>query len=335
MGVIDMKNEIEPVISIIIPVYNSKKYLYKCLDSVIHQTYSKLEIICVDDESTDNSYDILKRYKKIDSRINVYKKKNEGVSFARNYALNYVTGDYILFVDSDDWIDERTCEIALKYAIESNYDVVMWSYVREMANESRNKQIFETNIIYENQKEVREKLHRRMIGVLGSELEKPENADALCTVWGKLYRGDIIRNNNIRFYDIREIGTYEDGLFNLDYFAQANNAIYINQYLYHYRRTEVDSLTNAYNDRLKEQWKTLFDIMDNYIVNNQLNDNYREALNNRISLSLIALGINAVTNNTTIPNKILEIKEIITSELYKQAVKTLKVEVLPTYWKIF
>ena len=96
-----MKN---PKISIIIPVYNTQEYLPKCLDTLVNQTYSNLEIICVDDGSTDESLRILNEYAAKDSRIIVHSQKNGGASIARNYGLNIATGDYVSFIDSDDWV---------------------------------------------------------------------------------------------------------------------------------------------------------------------------------------------------------------------------------------
>ena len=94
----------ENFISIIIPVYNSEKYLKKCIDSILNQTYRKLEIICVDDGSTDKSIEILMDYALKDKRIKIYKNEFKGVSAARNSALEKCTGNYVMFVDSDDWI---------------------------------------------------------------------------------------------------------------------------------------------------------------------------------------------------------------------------------------
>ena len=96
------------IISIIVPVYNSELYLKKCLDSIISQTYKNIEIICIEDHSSDDSLRILREYEKKDQRIKVIQKANEGVSLARNAGLDVARGDYVLFVDSDDWIDQRT-----------------------------------------------------------------------------------------------------------------------------------------------------------------------------------------------------------------------------------
>ena len=138
------------MISIIVPVYNSELYLKKCLDSIISQTYENIEIICIDDNSSDDSLRILQEYEKKDQRIKVLQKVNEGVSFARNAGLDMARGDYILFVDSDDWIDRCTCEVALKKILEETADLVMWSYIRERETESSRKQIFDCDIVFEN-----------------------------------------------------------------------------------------------------------------------------------------------------------------------------------------
>ena len=109
-----------PKISIVIPVYNVEKYVSKCLQSVVNQTYRNLEIIIVNDGSTDNSVEIVKKYKKIDQRIKLINKENGGLSSARNAGISLVTGQYVTFIASDDWIssnytDEMVLE-AYKYS---------------------------------------------------------------------------------------------------------------------------------------------------------------------------------------------------------------------------
>lgn len=322
------------VISIVIPVYNAAKYLRKCLDSVKGQSYPEIEVICVDDESIDDSWDILESYASKDMRFKVFRKKNEGVSAARNYGLEKATGEYLMFVDSDDWIEKQTCELAIDAIEKYNADVVMWSYIRELSRESRPKVIMEQNRIFDGQ-EVQKELHRRMYGVLGNELKNPENADALCTVWGKLYCRDMILENQIQFFDIRKIGTYEDGLFNLNVFRYVDRAVFINQYLYHYRRDNEQSITSAYHRGMKEKRNILFDYLEQSIIDECLNDEYVRALNNRIVLSLIDLGINEMNCQNTWIEKIKEIKNIILSERYRVAIEMLEYEYLPIHWKVF
>ena len=107
------ENNDEDLISIIVPVYNVEKYLEQCLESLLNQTYKNIEIIVVNDGSTDQSLDILKKYSFKDNRIKLYSQKNQGISAARNTALEHINGKYVMFVDSDDWIEINTCEIAL------------------------------------------------------------------------------------------------------------------------------------------------------------------------------------------------------------------------------
>ena len=118
-----------PKISVIVPIYNVEKYLEKCLGSIINQTYKNLEIICVNDGSTDNSLEILKKYSNQDSRIIIIDKKNGGLSSARNEGLKIATGEFIGFVDSDDYIESNTYEeCILKFKEDITIDMVCFSF---------------------------------------------------------------------------------------------------------------------------------------------------------------------------------------------------------------
>lgn len=119
-----MRAKSTPKISVIVPVYNTEKYLAESLDSVIRQTFKDIEIICVDDGSTDNSSNILSKYAKKDSRIKVISQKNQGVITARNNAIKQAEGDYIYTLDSDDVIDETTLEKSYKAIIAGKGDII-------------------------------------------------------------------------------------------------------------------------------------------------------------------------------------------------------------------
>lgn len=325
---------VRPLISIIVPVYNTEGYLIKCMDSIINQTYKNIEIICINNGSTDDSGNILQNYKNKDKRIKIVNTINEGVSNARNEALKYVKGDYLMFVDSDDWIDIETCQITIKKAINSNADVVMWSYIREFSNKSLPKEIFrEKEILFDG--ENIKKLHRRFIGLLDEELAHIECADALCPVWGKLYRTKIIKDNKIKFIDIRRIGTYEDGLFNLEVFQYTNKVIFINHHYYHYRKNNNSSITFKYNQNLYSNWLNLYSVMENYISHNKLDNQYTKALNNRISIGIIGLGLNTLKANINHIKKVKLLKEVVSSKQYRKAIKGLEIKYLPLHWKFF
>ena len=114
------------MVSILVPVYNTAKYLQKCVDSLTGQTYSDLQIVLIDDGSTDDSWEIMKSLAKTDKRIEVYSQSNRGVAATRNQLLEKSRGDFVLFVDSDDWIDLNTIEILLKKQQEDDYDIVVF-----------------------------------------------------------------------------------------------------------------------------------------------------------------------------------------------------------------
>lgn len=325
--------EEKPLVSIIVPIFNVEKYLSECIDSILSQTYANIEIILIDDGSTDKSAQICDVYAAKDKRISVIHKINEGVSAARNDSLKVANGQLIMFVDSDDWIDPETCETAVSAMEESDADVVMWTYISENNGNQSRKIIFSSDTVFEGA-DVKEKLHRRLFGLTGEELAHPELADSFCPVWGKLYKKEIL-NNNISFVNLSEIGSYEDGLFNIEVFSKVEKAVYLNKCLYHYRKENASSVTSGYRKDLFEKWQHLFYLMQEYIDENNLPSNYQAALNNRIALSIVGLGLNIMSCDCRAAEKIKMIKEIIKSERYKKAYKDLCFIYFPVHWKLF
>ena len=321
-------------ISVIIPVHNAAPFLPQCMDSVLHQTFDNLEILCVDDGSTDNSGDILRKYQASDHRVVPFFQENQGVSAARNLALQYATGDYLIFVDSDDWLEPDTCQTALEAAERTRADVVMWTYIREYGTHRQEKRIFDEHEIVFGP-EGCQRLHRRMIGLAGSELAHPETADALCTLWGKLYRRSIIAENNIEVPDIRKFGTYEDGLFNLNVFAFVHKAAFVNRALYHYRRDNAASITQSFKPDLFRQQMHVFDYMADYISTHSDIPDAQQALSNRIALSLISLGLNELENPTGIRARYAGLKAILRDPRCHGAYCALPLETFPMHWKLF
>lgn len=317
-------------VSVIIPVYNVEKYLPKCLESVTAQTYANLEIICVNDSSPDNSSAILEEYAKKDGRIIIINQENTGLSGARNTGIRAASGEYIVFVDSDDWIDAETVETAVSKA--ENADTVMWGYVREFADKSLEKKIFDSDRSFD-EKETRE-LHRRLAGLTGEELQNPENTDALVTAWGKLYTAAIIKENNLQFVDTKIIGT-EDLLFNMHYFCFAKRCFFIDKPFNHYRKDNETSLTRKYKSKLFSQWSELYKRIRNCIDENGLGEDFHKALDNRICLSMIGLGLNELCNDESHSKRIKNLKSILSSEQYKKAFSGLDFKYFPIHWKLF
>lgn len=326
----------KPKVSVIVPVYNVEKYLERCLESLINQTLKDIEIIAVNDGSTDNSLGILNKYAKNDNRIKVINKENTGVSDCRNIAMKQIQGEYLTFVDSDDWIDNNALEIMYTKAEEEKSDLVMCTYMREFEKHSKEK-IFDMpkTVVYE--KDEIKKLHRKLFGPIDDELGNPEGLDSLGTVWAKLYKVDVIKKNNIEFEDLKLIGSNEDGLFNIYVFNKINKAVFINKSLYHYWRDNPKSITSGYNSNLKNKWINLFNIMREFIEINNLNDSYINALNNRICMSTLGLGLNECSKANKISelNKIKNIKEILSDEVIVNAFRKFKLNYFPIHWRLF
>ena len=119
-----------PKVSIIVPVYKAEKYLHRCVDSILAQTFTDWELLLIDDGSPDRSGDICDEYAKKDTRIRVFHKKNGGVSSARNLGLDNVQGEYVTFVDSDDWIDVNTLNVCFSQIETYDLDILQFSYTR-------------------------------------------------------------------------------------------------------------------------------------------------------------------------------------------------------------
>ena len=320
--------------SVVIPIYNVEEYLRQCLDSIVNQTFKDIEIICVNDGSTDNSLVILEEYAGQDSRVKILNQENAGVSEARNSGINAASGEYIAFFDSDDWVDLNTFEVINNKINEHNPDSVIFSYLREYGDKTLEKKIFsEKEILFDI--EGCKRLHRRQMGLIKEDLRNPENADSLSPVWTKIYKLEMIKNNNLTFCDLKIIGTFEDGLFNIEYFKFAKKVIYLNEHFYHYRKIRVDSITTGYNAKLMLQWNNLFEILSSYISDNNLSEEFKEALNNRITLSIIGLGLNVVTSDLIYKCKLEEIKKVLKDEKIHASIRNLKIKFMPIHWKVF
>lgn len=319
-------------VSIIIPCYNVEKYINNCLDSIINQTYTNIEIICINDGSTDSTGDIIKSYN--DNRIVYIEQKNSGVSKARNLGLSMANGEYITFVDGDDSIKVDMIEIFMQKMNYYDCDVVFCSYAKNYEN------ALVENHIYGNEDRLIDgdnykKLYCRLIGLTKDQLQKPELADSLCTVWGKLYKKDCIKD--YEFVDLKEIGTFEDGLFNINVFVKMQKAYYINSCMYYYRKENISSITHLYKNKLYFQWSILFDYIYNFLFSNGLENDecLLEAYQNRICLSIIGLGLNELNNPNGFIERLHNLKTILNSDRYKGAYKSLELKYFPIHWKVF
>lgn len=322
------------MISIIIPSYNSERHLRQCLESITKQTYSDLEVICVDDSSTDNTQLILKQFASTDPRINIITNPiNRGISESRNIGMKAARGEWIMFVDSDDWIAPDNCEQALNIASCHDADTLMWCYIREFDSKSLPK-VFETNQRVWAGEDVRN-IRRRMVGPYREELSRPDLLDAWGTIWGKLYSRRIIESGKpTTFIDTNKIGTAEDVIFNIDYLAKAKKVVYVPQPWYHYRKS-MDSYSNIHRADLNQKWDKLFDEMELRLKEEHWGDDFQEALRNRIALGTMGLSIISFRGKGTFKERYNGLKAILRQERQHNALKQLNLDFFPLHWKLY
>lgn len=267
-----------PKLSVIIPVYNVEKYLRNCLDSVINQTYKNLEIICINDGSPDNSLAILEEYAAKDERIIVINQENAGVSTARNAGLDRATGEYIAFVDSDDWLEPECFELAItEFEQDEEIDLVSWgaNVIAQRTIEVKEVKGMQNFYNYTNwsKTKLEEKHIRNMSGAL----------------WKYCYKKSLIDKLNLRFNKEFKLG--EDVLFTMSYLIMVNYIYYLNKNVYNYVLSESSALLK-YGERYNPQYslinniKLIRQLKDIYTKYNKI-DLYNNIITKRILTTII------------------------------------------------
>lgn len=220
------------MISVIIPVYNVEEYLHDCLISVLNQSFQDFEIICVEDCSTDNSLEILENFAEIDNRITIIKnEKNSSLGFSRNVGLKYAKGEYILFLDSDDWLDFKTLEILYKTAKTNELDVLMFKAI----NFDDEKKVFYRDKYYSM--EFMEKYLDKVFNY--KNLTSEEIVKIVVSAWNKLYLKSFLIENNLKFPSGL---IHEDNPFFYEMLYKAKKISLIDNYFYN-RRRRMGSIT--------------------------------------------------------------------------------------------
>lgn len=268
------------VISVIVPIYKIKKeYLCKCIESICNQTYRKIEIILVDDGSPDECGMICEQYAKNDNRIIVIHQINQGVSKARNAGLSRASGNWIIFVDADDWIEPNMCERAIEEANLEKVDMVVWNTYFNFSGQQKVRKNYGKSIVVHDRKTL-EKINvnlLRTISIRKDEIRIPTLESPTC----HLFRRDIIIKNNIMYDETLKQG--EDKLFNYEYHMHIRSMAYINEPLYHYR-LHLESTTHTF---FAENADTSTKILKKYYILEpkiQTSKMYRNAYNIRVGI---------------------------------------------------
>ncbi len=219
----------EHTVSVIIPVYNVEKYLEQCLAGVVGQSYKNLEIILVDDGSSDGSPAICDTYAAKDERVIVYHNPNHGPSYSRNFGIDHSRGEYLLFIDSDDWVDENYVANLVKAIEETHSELAISPYYFAYPDRSVLDSVDE----------------KKLTGVLAEDLARLYRLTAgpCC----KLYRRDIVCNKDIRFVLGRSYS--EDRVFNYHYLQSIQTYVYVDIPQYHYRQNGRPSLSKQKSEK--------------------------------------------------------------------------------------
>ena len=216
-----------PLISVIVPVFKVQKYLHRCVESITSQSYQNLEIILIDDGSPDQCGQICDDFAKLDNRIIVIHTKNRGISCARNEGLKIAKGEYIGFIDSDDWIEKEMYSLLMEKALDHNSELVECDFVRRNQNKQIN--IYSSDIIVEKSEESLKRIQR----------------PGFFNVWNKLYHKNLIAG--LEFLPGK---IHQDALFTSEVLQRVESLVFINIPLIHYNEDEENESTtkSAYSE---------------------------------------------------------------------------------------
>ncbi len=272
------------MISIIVPVYNSEKYLRKCLDSLINQSYENIEILCVNDGSTDDSQIILDEYAQKDSRVKIFLQKNSGPAVARNKALEEANGQYIMFCDSDDWYEADMCKKMLDAVKETDADLV--SCDCNIISDIETQRTKDTEHYFSNKILGLQKVSSALISNINYAL------------WLKLFKKDIIENNKIRFPEF--IYSADDAAFILKYIFCSKSYYGLNKRLYNYRITQNSIMEQVRNkdgnvDYKFDRLKMISDVIT-FAINKNIFYLYKEEILKLIQREFV-ISYHSIQNN--------------------------------------
>ena len=316
------------LVSVIVPVYNVEQYLDKCIDSIVHQSYKKLEIILIDDGSKDSSGQLCDKWKQMDNRIKVIHKQNEGLGFARNSGLEIATGKYIMFVDSDDYIDENMVE-KLYVKLQTTKSDTIFCGLNRVYPDGRS---VEVPAVYNDQSfEGKDIINNVLLEMIGSKPQDKEDANLFMSVWHALYSKEVIDKWNICFPSERII-MCEDIMFHIQYLRYANKVTYISESLYYYRVNQK-SLSQTYDstrfDRQKVLSRAIISELDKFVDSKEYL--VREQ---RRFLGGVRMQIQAIVASKE-KNKIELIKEICEDSMLQEILKVYPFRYNPLRHRVF
>lgn len=301
------------LVSVIIPAYNAEKYIKKCVESVIAQSYQKLEIIIVNDGSKDNTLEISKSLEVGDSRILVIDQPNQGLPAARNTGIRMSKGDFVFFLDSDDWLELNCIEYLMNIESKSCADIIFFDYFKNYGNQEIEHHVYNHEFIYNDDFKNRFVLwDMRTI-----------------TAWGKLYSRKCIEGLE---YD-EKMRTAEDVDFNYRIYKNVKTAYFTNKCLLHYRILDQSAI-HGYDPNVRKKFLYPLEKISSYMITE--NENDLKAYYSFAAIAYIVICQNGVVQNNTISyvQKLREIQEISKEAWAKELFENIKHVSVPISRKI-
>lgn len=294
------------LISVIVPVYKVEPYLIRCVDSIRQQTYQNLEIVLIDDGSPDSCPQMCDALAREDKRIRVVHKENGGLGYARNSGLDVATGDYVVFVDSDDWISKTHIENLHQAAKEHQADVVIGSYTRAFASGVLKERCHSLDTRCYVGEEVRSEI---LLRLLGADLEFARDVQLEPSCTGNIYRMDIIQEHNLRFFSER-YAISEDIYFSAAVYYKAQRVVLVNEVGYFYFENQR-SLSNSYDPKMFDRILKFYEVLKSQVVDYELGDAAAFRIERTFLMKVrVAMSL-AVTSNLPRSEKFRLIREML------------------------
>lgn len=294
-------------VSVIVPIYNVEKYLNRCMDSLLNQTLKDIEFILVDDGSPDRCPVMCDEYARKDSRIKVIHKKNAGLGYARNSGLEIATGEFVAFVDSDDFVDTSMYEALYNEAVSSNADAVFCGF----KTETQHDVWVDSNEVSCRTEWNGEQVNEFMLDMVACAPHVSVERKYQMSVWHSIYRRNVITDNNIQFLSERDLAS-EDIPFQVDFLLRSRKIVYLPQSYYHYCLNGT-SLTATFLPERFDRFKYL-----HHVLNEKLNGIQNSVLRvDRFFIGCMRIQLLHLTNSN-FKNKQEEIRRICNDSIWKE-----------------
>lgn len=311
---------IKGLVTIVLPIYNVEQYLDRCMKSVVDQTYSNIEIIMVDDGSTDSSGKMCEKWARRDKRIQVIHKQNAGLGMARNTGIDIASGEYICFFDSDDYIELDTIEVLYKAIKKYSSEIVTFGFYTVDSSGTVLKGTVPSppKLVYTGN-EIRDEF---LPDLISRNPHTGEETNLWMSAWASMYSMELIKNNNWRFVSERRIIS-EDVYSLLELYENVNCVSVVQRALYYYCENDTASLTRAFRkDRYEKQKEFLFGCLS--ICDKA---NYSKDIRERLSYQFMGNSLGAMKRITvsdeSIKEKYRDIKKIVTDDVMQKIVSNL------------